>query len=127
MAENRVIETEEELDTLPFGTIVMDQEGSPYQHHDDVPNWYNIFGGEEWPHEVMLLGPVTVLHQPEPPKPVLPTTAGSVVRSNVPGDMGQAHVILTHLGKWYGASHSPVNPEVWLDGWTVVHDAGAER
>lgn len=125
MTENRVIHTAEELDALPEKTIIMDSEGSPYQKHDDAPDWYGVFGNEEWANGVVVLGPVTVLFEPEKPKPVLPTTPGSVVRSNAPGDLGQAHVILRHDGKWLGASTFGVDPDLWIDGWTVVHDAGA--
>jgi hypothetical protein len=122
MTENRVIRTAEELDALPEKTIVMDKEGSPYQKHDDAPNWYGVFGNEEWANEVVALGPVTVLHEP---KPGLPTTPGSVVRSNAPGRLGQAHVLLDIHHRWVGASTQGVDPDLWVDGWTVVYDAGA--
>lgn len=127
MTENRVIYTADELDALPEGTIVMDKEGSPYQKHADAPDWYGVFGNEEWANQVMGLGPVTVLFEPEEPKPVLPTTPGSVVRSNAPGRLGQAHVILNHHHSWVGASTQGVDPDLWVDGWTVVHDAGADN
>ena len=82
MTENRMIHTADELDALPEGTIIMDKEGTPYQknEHGGSPDWWGPFGNEEYVHEVMGLGPVTVLHEPEEPKPALPTVGGSRIK-----------------------------------------------
>lgn len=56
----------------------------------------------------------------------LPTTPGSIVRADPPGDGNPPHVILHDDGNWYGASgKSALDPSVWVYGWVLIHDAGA--
>lgn len=148
MTENRVIHTADELDATPYGTIVMDKEGTPYQHHDDSPNWYSIYGGEEWANQVLGLGPVTVLHEPEEPKPVLPTVGGSRVKITYNGAYhkgvydevilvsddtkpgNRVWRIIKQDGKWgaFGYFNAGEMDDWSMDpsySWEVLFDAGA--
>ncbi len=93
MTENRVIYTADELDALPNKTIIMDKEGTPYQKHDDgfEGDWWGPYGNEEWSNEVMGLGPVTVLHEPEEPRPALPTVSGSRIKITYHGGFNRVY------------------------------------
>lgn len=150
MTENRVIYTADELDALPEGTIVMDKEGSPYQKHADAPDWYGVFGNEEWANQVMGLGPVTVLFEPEEPKPALPTVGGSRIKITFNGhfvnsvydevilvgddtkESRKAWRIIKQDGKWgaYGYFNYGELDDWSMDPsytWELLFDAGADN
>lgn len=147
MSEYRTISTEEELDALPYGTIVLDKENSPYQRHEDVPEWYNVYGGEESPQEVLVLGPVQVIFEPEVPKPVLPTTVGSRIKIEylaaciydeaiLTPDDGHGSVpiwrVIKQNGKygWFGWFEAGEDATAWTDSadytWELLQDTGAK-
>lgn len=141
MREYRTISTKEELDALPYGAIVLDKENSPYQRHEDVPEWYNIYGGEETSQEVLVLGPVQVIFEPEVPKFVLPTTNGSRIKITYMGGhvydeviltpddaMGQVWRIIKNQGKcgWFGWFEAGEDATAWTDSadytWELLQD-----
>lgn len=59
------------------------------------------------------------------PKPVLPTTNGSIIRRARGYDRPEAHLI---AGSWtmVGTGHNNVSPDTWVDGWVLVRDAGSD-
>lgn len=152
MTDNRVINTANELDALPDKTIVMDKEGSPYQKHEDgfEGDWWGVFGNEEWANQVMGLGPVTVLHEPEEPKPTLPTVGGSRIKITFNGQFAnsvydevilvgddtkesrKAWRIIKQDGKWgaFGYFNAGELDDWSMDpsySWELLFDAGAEN
>lgn len=115
------ITTAEELDALPPGTVIRDDEGTGYAVNSSAGTWGAAGTGGLWDSSTILLvmhAPFTVLHDPAAP-PVSDTAAATI--AEVLGRHALAPVVSPPIAYWSCACDSMLDFGLIDNGHDLRH------